>query len=318
MASLAGMRSALAWMALLALGSFGSTASAQGSTERARAAYAEGESRSRSRDYPAAARAFAEADALAPNDTALEAALEAALLADDPALGMTLVTRSDRSPESARIGAVARARSAFEARAGKVSIRCLAETPACVAAIDERPAVDVPTWVGVGAHRVSMRKGDRSVVENVSVAARSSVEVAFPAPQASPAQTTPAPASPLPPDATGGEEGSGLSPWWFVAGCGVTVALGAVTVVHGVAASGAHDDFDEANGSADRATLEQLAADGQSLDTRTNVFLVATAVAGAGTAALGLFAIDWSGGGGARASLSPGPDGVRLGASGSF
>src|SRR5687768_9390894 len=52
---------------------------AQDAKDRARVAYREGENLSRQRRYAEAARAFAEADTLVPNDTALEAALEAAL-----------------------------------------------------------------------------------------------------------------------------------------------------------------------------------------------------------------------------------------------
>jgi hypothetical protein len=293
-------------------------AHADEATERARAAYAEGESLSRARRYGEAAAAFAEADALAPNDTALEAALEAALLAEDAPLGMNLVERSQRTPTASQLPAVDKVRRTFERRAGLVVIRCMEEQPPCEARVDDQAAARARVWLAAGPHRVVMRRDGREATEPVTASPGTTIEVAFPAEGMAAPPPVVGPAVDATPPPVADDSSGGISPWWFAAGCAVTATLGVVTIVHGLAAGSAHDDFDAANGRADRATLEALAADGESLDTRTNVFLALTAVAGAGTAALGIFAVDWSGDAPGEASLVPGPDGFRLRAAGTF
>ena len=97
--------------------------------------------------------------------------------------------------------------------------------------------------------------------------------------------------------------------------------LGGLTVVHAVAASSNKSDFDDATASgAPTSELQALADDGASLETRTNVFLVATIVAGAATAGLAIFAVDWDGDDGtARALIVPdGGGGGRFVAVGTF
>jgi len=63
-------------------------------------AYARGTSAYRRGDYAAAAREYAAADALAPNPVALQAAIDATVLGDDPVFGTTLLDRARGEPRT--------------------------------------------------------------------------------------------------------------------------------------------------------------------------------------------------------------------------
>src|SRR5688572_26773486 len=73
----------------------------------ARAIYERGTRAFGTKDYALAAREFARADAVVPSNAALEAALEASLLAGDPVLGMQLAERASGRPTDDRARAVA-------------------------------------------------------------------------------------------------------------------------------------------------------------------------------------------------------------------
>lgn len=291
---------------------------AQDPKAEARKAYDEGERLTRERRYAEAAASFARADDLLPNDTALEAALEAALLGENPALAMNLLERTRRAPSAQDLPAARKVRDAFSSRAALVEVPCVEEGPACAAAIDDVPVERRRTWVAPGQHRVALRGSGGQQVDTISVAG-GATHTALLRPADAPAPPPPVAGSATfespPPTADGG----GISAWWFVAGCGVTAILGGVTVGHAVAASSNKGEFDDGiEAGIPRGELEQLAADGSSLETRTNVFLVATLVAAGATAGLAVFAVDWGGEGDGQALVLPAADGARVVAIGRF
>src|SRR6186713_1253268 len=124
-----------ACVALCALG--GSAAADEpGLSDAARAAYDRGTKAYERGEYAVAASEFASADALAPHPVALKWALTAAVKADDPVLGMTLVQRSERGAADAHLAAAVRAaRQKFERRVGSITVVCPSGV-ACEARID--------------------------------------------------------------------------------------------------------------------------------------------------------------------------------------
>jgi len=311
---------ALACALACALVTVAAPAWGQDAREQARKAYQEGTRLSGERKFADAARAFAEADAALPNDTALEGALEAALLADDPVLGMTLHERTRRTPSAQELAATRKVHAAFASRAAAIEVPCLDEMPRCSATIDGAPPIGRRTWLSIGSHRVVLRRDAREQADSITLAAGAVQQVLFrePAPASAPA---PAPA-PAPTPAPVDTDDGGISPWWFVGGCGITAALGGITLGHGLASSSNKGEFDDAVAAdAPRSELKALADIGASLETRTNIFLVGTVVAVAATAGIGLFLVDWDGGdsGGATALIVPdGDGGARLVTTGTF
>jgi hypothetical protein len=88
----------------------------------------------------------------------------------------------------------------------------------------------------------------------------------------------------------------------------VTAVLGGITVVSGIDAVAKHDRF-KADGCGSSGSGEvgvdcgDRASAGKSAQTRTNVFLGATAVLAVTTAAIGIFAVRWHDGTQARLTL---------------
>lgn len=103
-------------------------------------------------------------------------------------------------------------------------------------------------------------------------------------------ETKPAGAAATPRDS--GTE-AGLDPAWFWAGLGVTGVLAGVSVWSGLDTQSAKSDYDDDLPSLSRAEAQQRLDDGNSKETRTNVLFALSGVAAVGTAALGLFVVDW-------------------------
>jgi hypothetical protein len=262
--------------------------------ERGTAAYARG-------DFPNAAREFAGADALLPNATALQAALDAALRADDPVVGMMLLERAGRAPASGELLALVKtARARFAGRTGRVRVTC-GKVP-CLAAVDGI-AVDVvaPSFVRVGPHTVTVQSEGTSEQRLIDVSADEVVEVT-PARDARTATTSPAilPApiatqsSPSPSPSSSGVRV--VAPVWFFTALGLTAVVGGATIASGVDAASQHASFVRAG--CDRAAsagCDRASSDGLAAQLRTNVLLGVTAGAGIATAALGIFFVKWTG-----------------------
>lgn len=99
--------------------------------------------------------------------------------------------------------------------------------------------------------------------------------------------------------AGGSDAGSGglkpLAPVWFYFSAGATVVLGGATVWSALDTQSAFDEYERDLPKLSQAEADSRVDDGHGKETRTNVLLGATAVAGVATAALGLFFVDWSG-----------------------
>jgi hypothetical protein len=260
-----------------------------GPSEPARAAYDRGTDAYRRADYAVAAREFALADALAPHAVALKWAVSAALRADDPVLGMTLVERSQRAPVDGELATViGEARARFAARAGVITVSC-PPARACTARIDGAAATaSGPTFVVPGEHLVEIvfAGGVERRWASVGGGARIDVVGASPASPPEPARSAATRALPAVTPAAD-ETPGGISPLWFWLGVGATAALGGATVASGVDTLAKHDDYLE--------TREPGGDDaGRRAETRTNVLLGTTIAAGVATGLLGLLAVRWS------------------------
>lgn len=283
---------------------------AQDRKDAARDAYARGEKLSEEQRYGEAARAFAEADSISKNDTALESALGAAVRAGDPVLTMTLVDRADQTGRSALTG-VAEARASAVGRVGVIVVPCVMETPACVATVDAAPVTTARHWVLPGKYRVSLVRGDEKVDETVDVGASGERVMSFnkdKAPIDDPKKT---------PEET---SSGGMSPLWLILFGGVTVGLGAATIAQGVVALGIEDDLKEVQargGSVEEQ--EPLVKDGEAWELRTNIFIGLTAAAGAATVLVAIFAVDYSpGDDDQKAWIAPMPGGFAAGFESAF
>lgn len=234
-------------------------------------------------DYGAAGRLFAQADELSPDPAALEAALGAALRADDAALGMTLVERSARGPVTGSLAQVVRtAQSQFADRAGLLRVDC----GGCTLVVDGRAFPDgVERWVAAGEHAVSGMDGAYSGETTVTVPGGDRVTITLDLPgRKGPAR---APRAESGPADGGAESGSrGLSPAWFGVGVGLTVLGGGATLASGLDTLAIHDDFEA-------TPTEAIAERGQSAESRTYVLGGLTAAVAVGTLLIGLFAVEW-------------------------
>jgi hypothetical protein len=263
---------------------------ADGATSNdARAAYDRGTAAHARGDYRAAASELAEADLLAPNLVALKAALDEALLADDPELGMQLVERARaRAPGDAALApSVHDAEARFAVRTGRVRIDCGGRP--CTASIDgRRVAGAAPSIVLVGPHRVVIELDAATTTRDLVVAGGREVDVVLP-----PAAVgRPLPAVPASYPAVPRERG--ISPIaWFLTAAGLTAISGAATVVSGVDTANQHSSFlSHGCAGAGGGDCAELASNGSGAQTRTNVLLGVTGALGATTVVLALF-VPW-------------------------
>jgi hypothetical protein len=273
---------------------------------QAHQAYERGTAAYRRRDYATAAREYAAADALSPNPTALQAAIDATIQGDDPVLGLQLLERARGAPRtSALLSTMLVAEKKFAHRTGRIAIACPAQP--CLATVDGA-AIDPsqPTLVRVGAHTVMIESGGSTTTRTLTVApdetetmtassaSSSSSSTPPPAPAPSPSTSappptlpSPAPASP-PAPAPPPADATGLSPVWLFATLGATAIAGGFTIASGIDTSNKSSAFSSAHcgAPAPPAGCDQVSQDGQSAQTRTNVLIGVTAALGLASAAL--------------------------------
>jgi hypothetical protein len=289
-----------------------SVASAQSS---AGALYDQGSAAFAAGRYQEAADAFARADELAPNDVALESALKSVVLADDPALGMTLVERAEgRATTPALVEARDKAKQAFQGRASKVILRCPATDSGCTLTLEGK-AVEpgVPHFRKVGSYGLTAVTSGESRVHTIEVAAGRDLDFTVPAAAGSapasvapPPQPLPAPApfSTAPTPAPDEDDDGGLSPAWFWVGLGATIAAGGATAGVGAYTLSLHSDFEKGDDSAEDP--------GRTAQTATNVLIGLTGALAVTTVVLGVVTL----GGddpetGLSVELGPGHAGLR-------
>lgn len=297
-----------------------SHAGAEDAESRARDAYAQGARLHKQGNYRRAAEAFARADAEVPSDVAFAAALDAAMLADEPGLGMELVARArGRALDAKTTPRVETARSKFIARAGQLRIACLPKG-SCLATLDGAPLpVELEQWVRAGQHTVVVQVAGETEQRLIVVGAGATTEATFSgktaraasegAPASAPATPpTPPGAAPSPTPPREDARKGGVSPAFFFAAGGLTVLAGAVATWSALDTRSLHDDFVAKRcGSFESDGCASLSREGTSARTRTNVLLAATGGLGVITAALGLVFVDWRP---ARARVGVTPNGV--------
>ena len=284
--------------------------------DRARAAYDRGVRANAAGDHASAARAFAEADSLAPASASLEAALESAMKADDAALGADLVERADgRAPDAGLRRTLEAARKRFAGRTGTIRVECRGDAR-CLAAVDGAAADSRrPIHVVVGPHAVVLQRSDERIERLVDVKAGAVVVVdTLPAPGAGAGAGAATGGTPVEPRSST----IGLSRGWFYGGLGVTAVFGAITIVSGLDAAKKHDQFVAdgcGGGGVGPVPVDcgDRSGEGSRAETRTNIFLGATAVFAVTTAALGIFAVRWRDGTQARLTFGTAKAGAAAG-----
>lgn len=308
------MRARGCWLAALVAALLVSPPGASQDRPEAREAYERGTIAFQRGDFAIAAALFARADQLSPSEAALQAALEAALAADDPVLGNELLERARRGVPGAPLGAVVRRATArLAGRAGRLVAECGASCEASIDGVSVAPRQ--PRWVKLGRHTVAMRlrQAERTVVVEISpdalllvpgpqdeAPAVSSSPVSSPVSSAPIASVSSAPIASVAPVfsvfmATPERPGpvhSRLHPGWFWAGAGVTAAAGVLALVWGLDTAHRHDEFASRgclNTGGDPCDL--LASAGQAAQLRANLMIGTAVLAGGVTVALGLWGV---------------------------
>jgi hypothetical protein len=241
----------------------------------ARELYAQGAAAYDSGDYPHAASLLARADALAPNATTLELALNAALRTDDAVLGEELALRVDARGGSSELADFARrAHARFQPNVGRVRVVCAGEHK-CIAKVG--PAA----WNGGEVHAVTPGNVDAMFDERVArttVAAGAQVDLVEPAPMI--VVATPSPALRAIPEER--PRSRGIPPAVFWTGFALTALAGGATIASGVDTANLHDAF-VASPTVDTQSR------GRDAELRTNVLLGSTIGLGVATLAFALF-----------------------------
>lgn len=278
--------------------------------EEAKEAYDRGLDAHKHGEMARAAKEFAAADALSPSPQALQAALDAAIDADDVALGAELLERAKREPATPGLAAsITAATMKFNARAGRLKIVCPAQAT-CSAKVDDSPVgVGRVIWVPVGQRTVSVSVDGRSSVNKVvEIGAETPLEMTAAKELTAKPGTYGADASddPTKPPPSRTTQREGLSPVVFYASAGVTAALAGFTTFLMLRTSSVHGDFDD-KGCTRVQTKEcmDLADSGKSSQSAANIALVFTGVAALATVAIGVGFTNWHGGKRTSALSSP-------------
>jgi hypothetical protein len=241
-------------------------------------------------DYETAAQGFEEAYEIAPHPAALFNAAAAHQKAGKLARAANLCARylQDAPETDSRRDKANALIAELTPKLGRVSI----ESPGAKEVELDGTAPDLEvTYVDPGDHVVTGRFGEKGVKREVSVVAGSLVRVVLEPPKAEQSGLE--------------EEGAGEDPFAddtrkdqkpekekplpatvFFVGAGVTAVLAGVTVWSGLDTNKARDEFDE------DPTQDGLDS-GRGKQTRTNVLLGGTVVAGVATATIGLFFTNW-------------------------
>jgi hypothetical protein len=281
-------------------------AAAQTDKTLAKEAYDRGMQAHARGDFKRAAEDFARADALAPSPVALQAALDAAVDADDPVLGAELLERSKReTPTGALVPSIAAATKKLGGRAGRVRVKCPSGAR-CASQLDGAPFEPARgIWMRPGPHTLVMDVDGTPDTRSVEVRAGEQLEV-VPARAAAPLPATAPPAaSGASPQAPAGAprealpateaRAKPLPPIVFFVGAGVTVVLAGAATFYGLTAKSKHDDFvGAACNVVVTGSCQGLKDDGESAQSFANIGFVGTAVAGVATVVIGALFTDWS------------------------
>lgn len=245
-------------------------------------------------NFAEAARFFAEADALAPNDVTLETALRECVRADAALLAMTLHDRAKRvrAPSAGLREALIAVANSFAERVGYVRLACTD----CRAALggaalsSEREHLVEP-----GTHEISF---DGAPPRVVLVDVKPGEHVAV-SPEAIAKPTPPPPA-----------DAAGIHPAWLTIGVVATAGFGAATIGSYAQADAFANELATLRAAHVVKGAADVSAAGQNAETRMYAFGALTGVSALVTAALAIWAVDWDGANAVSVSASPGFVGV--------
>jgi hypothetical protein len=292
----------------LSLAALSSRSGAQDARQRQAAAdaYDRGTTAYVDQSYEEAARWFETANRLAPAAPALMQAIRAHERNDNAARAATLALelastyREDSAATEFANGVLDR----HAASLLRVQVTCDEE---CKLDLDGKLEEYLAFFVAPDvAHRLTATFETGSKKTNVQGAAGETREVRFEAPPAPP--STPLVTTHIDNGAEAGPHAP-LSPLFTWIGVGITVALGAATIISGVDAKSGVPGYEKAAqqsrdcmsmGTMDCTMLAQKAASlldsGQGKELRTNVLIGVTAAAAVGTGVIAFVLTDWSGG----------------------
>lgn len=277
-------------------------------------------------DYPAAAAAFQAALEQRPHPVIrFNLALSLARLGKPSAAleQLVLVQQDAEADKDLRERAERERKSAQQALA-RVSFR-LSDPSRQRVELDGSPVVLVgraELAIDPGPHHVRVISGNSVVLDQdldlspgerveLRVGERSRrIDVVVVPPEAAPAARDADAPQPSP----GAASRPPLSPVWFYAAAGGTLVLAGSTVWSGLDTRGALSDYERDLPRLTRAQADARVSDGHDRELRTNLLLAGSIVAGAGTAALGLWFVDFNGKAQASVGLAPG----RVALSGTF
>lgn len=247
--------------------------------------------------YSEAARAFYEADTVAPSSDALSSALAAARLANDHLMVAQAAERAiARESSDAKLAGDARAALAeAEAHLARVELAC--QPAPCRVSIDGAEVPAGRIYVLPGTHVFAAQFAEAGHTEQrESLGAGSLYSMTLEAPRApvakephaAPPGQTSASASAHASDREASAQGRAkpFRPWVFYTGVGLTAALAGVTTWSGIDALSKVGHFKKTRTSADR----ELALDSEH---RTDYLLAGTAVVTVLTAVVGLRFVDF-------------------------
>lgn len=290
---------------------------AQAEPSPAKVAYDRATTEFEAKSYSAAATDFALADELSPNPVALESALKASLLADDPLLGMELVERAKTRPSTPALeGLVGKAKDAFAKRTGKLTVRC-PEGHVCSATLVVAGAsggvaripleTGKPRWLRAGTLVLDTTFEGTYARHQIDVLPESDVsfEVPKPAPPPPPREEKPAPpVEPPPPRRTAHKKDMhGAHPAFFGVTAGLFLASAGVTIWSGVDTLDLHQKWLDHG-------EDSVRQEGLDAQLRTNVMFGVMGGGAVATTLVGIFT-DWDGAPEA-VRVEAAPHGVRV------
>ena len=314
-------------------------AHAEEDVQAASAAFAEGQRAQLRGDFPRAGELFEIADQAAPSPGALRSAIRNRELAGQDVRAATLALRAierygdDRDTRSLADATIAR----LSAHLARVHVRC---GEPCTLTVDgglvsSKASAATEFFVAEGSHVLEARWAGREPVSKAfegaagqtvdqelrpvagAPVAGPSAGTVSPSGTSAPPTTAPVEATafpPAPPPVADGQLNPtpqahhGLPPTVFWVGTGLTVIAGGALTWSGLNTLSARDRYVK---DPTRAGFDN----GKSLETRTNLLVVTTAVLGAATVAVGLFATDF---GQTKVALGVGHGSVALSLTGSL
>ncbi|HVY31642.1 MAG TPA: tetratricopeptide repeat protein [Polyangiaceae bacterium] len=228
------------------------------------------------------------------------------------------LVQADAGADKELVGRAERERKDAERALSRVSFRLADPTREQVELDGNRLRLDTPGDLAIdpGPHHVRIISGNSVVLDqDLDLAPGERVELrvgersrridVVVVPDAPPPKKRGASPPPAPPPST-----RTLSPVYFIAGASATAVLAGVTIWSGLDTKSAYRDYQRDLPTLSQAEADERVGNGHSRELRTNLLLAGSLVCAAGTAALGIWFVDFSGG--KRASVGVTPNGVAL------